>query len=123
MFTDTEHQMMAKAFGSVSYTSEEINYHCRKDYFYRRLITTSSDLSVLHILNRIYIEQHIQMGKFYFLSTLHTFMTSSLSSSQRTNTLLPADNGREVDRVTASWASRLVRAGLLLSPAVLMLFS
>lgn len=46
-----------------------------------------------------------------------TFMMSSLSSSQRTNTLDEDDRGREVDKVTASWARRRDRAALLVSLA------
>lgn len=48
-----------------------------------------------------------------------TFMMSSLSSSQRTKTLEQEDRGREVDRVTASWARRRERAALLVSLAFL----
>ncbi len=41
-----------------------------------------------------------------------TFMTSNLSSSQRTNTEDEADRGREVASVATSWASLLARAAV-----------
>lgn len=44
-----------------------------------------------------------------------TFMMSSRSSSQRTNTLEEDERGSEVDSVTASWARRRARAALLAS--------
>lgn len=49
--------------------------------------------------------------------SIHTFMMSRRSSSQRTNTLEEEERGREVESVTASCANRRARAALLASLA------
>ena len=50
-----------------------------------------------------------------------TFMMSSLSSSHLTKTLDEAERGRDVDRVTASWASRRALAAFVTFPTDLAL--